>query len=75
MKTFEFFFGVGLGEMKMCYDIQIISARPCRSSHSQQVVVRTLQALRGVDLFDLFCTKVTKNADSELLEVDEPHLP
>ena len=79
MKTFGFLFGVTLGEMVLRHTDNLnktLQDKSYSAAEGQQVanmVVRTLQTLRNVDSFDLFWTKVTKNA--ELLEVGEPQLP
>ena len=79
MKMFDFLFGVSLGEMVLRHTDNLsktLQDKSFSAAEGQQVarmVIHTLQALRSVDSFDLFWTKVTKNA--ELLEVGEPQLP
>lgn len=79
MRTFDFLFGVSLGEMVLRHTDNLsktLQDKSISAAEEQQVasmVVRTLQAISSVDSFDLFWTKVTKYA--ELLEVGEPQLP
>lgn len=79
MKTFDFLFGVTLGEMVLRHTDNLsktLQDKSFSAAEGQQVanmVLLTLQALRDVDSFDLFWNKVTTSAES--LEVEEPQLP
>lgn len=79
MKTFDFLFGVTLGEMVLRHTDNLsktLQDKSFSAAEGQQVanmVLVTLQALRDVDSFDLFWNKVTTSAES--LEAEEPQLP
>ena len=79
MKTFDFLFGVTLGEMVLWHTDNLnrtLQDKKFSSAEGQQVanmVIRTLQALKNAESFDLFWKKVTKSAES--LDVGEPQLP
>ena len=79
MKSFDFYFGVVLGEMLLRHSDNLsksLQTSQMSAAEGQQVAsltVRTLASLRGDDQFDLFWTKVTTSADAA--GVDEPVLP
>ena len=79
MKSFDFFFGVMLGEMLLRHSDNLskaLQASHMSAAEGQAVAsmtVKTLQTLRVENMFSLFWDKATKTADD--LGVPEPVMP
>ena len=79
MKTFEFFWGVALGELLLNHTdnlsktLQHTSMSAAEGQKIAKMTVCTLQSIRSDPNFELFWQKVTKLAAE--LDVDEPALP
>ena len=79
MHSFDFFFGVSLGEMILRHSDNLsktLQGTRISAAEGQQVAQMTVQALKSVrtaEQFTLFWTKVTDMA--EKLDVNEPQLP
>ena len=78
MKSFDFLFGVVLGEMllrqsdNLSKTLQKKSISAAEGQHVGKMVIDTLHSLRTEELF---WTKVTTMAGSADIDVDEPQLP
>ncbi len=78
MNTFEFHFGVFVGELVLRHTDNLsktLQNQECSAAEGQKLadmVVETLLAIRNEDAFDLFWLKVLKSAESFQLE---PQLP
>ena len=79
--TFDFFFGVFLGEMLLRHADNLsktLQRKSISAAEGQQVgkmVIHTLQSLRTEDSYDLFWTKVSTMAETDDIDVEEPQLP
>ena len=79
MKSFNFFFGLLLGEFILKHSdnlsktLQTMAMSAAEAQKIAQMTVRTLQSVRNEEDFMLFWTKVTKMASS--IGVDDPVLP
>lgn len=79
METFDYLYGVMLGQMILCHSDNLsrtLQKRDISAAEGQEVaeiVVQTLQKMRTDECFHLFWLKVTKQADD--LHLPEPQLP
>ena len=79
MRTFEFYFGIYLGEMILRHSDNLsrtLQKKDLSAVEGQRVaglVKATLQSMRSTDQFDLFWKVLTRKA--EKLNIDEPVLP
>jgi len=79
MRTFEFYFGIYLGEMILRHSDNLsrtLQKKDLSAIEGQRVaglVKATLQSMRSTDQFDLFWKVLTRKA--EKLNIDEPVLP
>ena len=78
METFDFMFGTYLGELILKHTDNLsktLQHKTCSAAEGQKIaglVVKTLEAIRSEDSFNLFWSKVLKSAESFDLE---PKLP
>ena len=82
MKSFDFLFGVVLGEMLLRYSENLSktlqnkkSISAAEGQHVGEMVIDTLRSLRTEESFESFWNKVTAMAELADIDVDEPHLP
>lgn len=79
MQTFDYFFGVSLGELVLKHSDNLsktLQSTAMSAAEGQKVAAMTvsaLQSIRSDDMFDLFWELVSKKATE--LDVDEPKLP
>ena len=79
MMTFNFFFGVSLGELLLKHSdnlsktLQASSMSAAEGQKIADMTVRTLQSIRSDDKFLLFWKLITQKASD--LNIDEPELP
>ena len=79
MKSFQFLFGVMLGELVLRHTDNLsrtLQHKTFSAAEGQEIArmtVKTLQSIRSSELFDLFWSKVSSTAES--LDVEEPQLP
>jgi len=78
MKTFDFLFGVVLGEMLLCHSYSLckcLQKKSISAADGQQVgrmVIYTLHSLRTEESYDLFWIKVGTVAGAVDINVEEP---
>lgn len=81
MKTFDFLFGVVLGEMllrhsdNLCKCLQKKSISAAEGQQVGRMVIDTLHSLRTEESYDLFWIKVGTVAGAVDINVEEPQLP
>ena len=81
MKTFDFLFGVVLGEMllrhsdNLCKCLQKKSISAAEGQQVGRMVIDTLHSLRMEESYDLFWIKVGTVAGAVDINVEEPQLP
>ena len=79
MKSFDFFFGLMLGEFVLKHSdnlsktLQNVDISAAEAQKVAEVTVSTLQSVRNAEMFDLFWTKVTKTASD--VDVNELYCP
>ncbi len=79
MESFDFFFGVTLGELILCHSDNLsmtLQSPNMSAAEAQQVVsmtVKTLKKMRSAETVKFFWTNTTRSADE--LGVNEPTLP
>ena len=72
MTSFDFYFGVYLGEMVLCHTDNLSKRKSYQQQRGNRYIV-TLQSMRSAECFDLFWKTLIKK--TEHLNVDEPVLP
>ena len=79
METFDFFFGISLGELVLRHSDNLsrtLQSPRLSAAEGQKIIkmtVQTLESLRKEDKFDLFWTKVVKKSSD--LGVQDPQVP
>ena len=79
MKSFDFFFGLMLGEFILKHSdnlsktLQTMEISAAEAQKVAEMTVCTLQSVRNAEMFELFWTKVTKMASD--VNVNDPVLP
>lgn len=79
MKSFDFFFGLMLGEFILKHSDNLnktLQSRNMSAAEAQKIaemIVSTLQSVRNAEIFELFWTKMTKVASD--IDVNDPVLP
>ena len=79
MKTFEYYFGISLGELVLRHSdnlsrtLQHKSLSAAEGQHVAAMVVKTIESMRSEEAYKLFWDKVLLSIES--LDVEQPQLP
>ena len=79
MKTFEYYFGISLGELVLRHSdnlsrtLQHKSLSAAEGQHVAAMVVKTIESMRSEEAYKLFWDKVLLSI--EALDVQQPQLP